>query len=712
MTKPRFTAKTRVTTLDAGVCRPPLDVFRELSGPGAVLMESAAQGSPGGTRSLVVPGGVVRLTVRGDDVRFEALTEAGARLLPALSPPSRIATVDRLPLADHERLQSPSVLDAVRTLAGLVEDDEPGAALPPGVYGAFAYELVDSWEELPPRAPSPADEPDINVVLALDTVLFDHVAGHVHVVTRSLAPADEAAADERHRRFVDALTSPNTASREDVMLPSVDDKVALADVSDEDYLASVGSFLDYIGRGDIFQGVLSRGLEMTSDADPLAVYRVLRQQNPSPYMFHVDLGDGVLLGASPETCVKVEGRRIDIRPIAGTAPRGFAEDGTIDTELDSRLAIALLLDAKEQAEHAMLVDLARNDVARVAIPGTRRVAEPFTIEKYSHVQHLVSGVSGELRPELDALHAYRAAANMGTLTGAPKLRAMELIREAEPFARGFYGGAVGYLLRDGTFDSCIVIRSLRYHPGGRYTTRAGAGIVADSVPERELAETNHKARACRQAVADRRGVRMNDKRRVLVLDNRDSFVFNLVDEFASRGATTRTLRSSIALAALEDELAAFAPHLVVLSPGPGRPEDAGVMVEWLETEPAVPVLGICLGHQALAVAAGGVVARAPRPVHGQASTIDVDADEPLFAGLDTGFAAARYHSLVVTEVPDTMRVIASTRDGGDTLVMALRHRRFHRLGLQFHPESILTPAGRKLLWRFFDEANGKTNDGL
>jgi anthranilate synthase component 1 len=149
----------------------------------------------------------------------------------------------------------------------------------------------------------------------------------------------------------------------------------------------------------------------------------------------------------------------------------------------------------------MLVDLARNDVARVAIPGTRRVAEPFTIEKYSHVQHLVSGVFGELRPELDALHAYRAVANMGTLTGAPKLRAMELIRETEPYARGFYGGAVGYLLQDGSFDSCIVIRSLRYRPNGTYSTRAGAGIVADSIPERELEETAHKARACRQAVA-------------------------------------------------------------------------------------------------------------------------------------------------------------------------------------------------------------------
>lgn len=525
MTATRFLARTRISTLNASACRSPLAVFQDLAARAAaegsartscssVLMESVAQGSPGGTRSLVVPRGVVRLIARGRDVSFDALSPQGARLLPALGAHSRFPHGAGAPsLPDDERLRAPTVLDAVRALANLVEDEEPKAALPPGVYGAFSYELVDCWEDLPPRPAARCQlsghEPDINVVLALDTILFDHLAGQVQVVTRSLARSEDALRDRRHQRFVEALTSGaasrnderNDGRNDDVPLPAVSDQPAKPDVSDEEFLRSVEKFLHHIERGDIFQGVLSRGLEMKSRVDPLAVYRVLRKQNPSPYMFHVDLGDGILLGASPETCVKVEGRRLEIRPIAGTAPRGFSEDGTIDDELDSRLAIGLLLDTKEQAEHAMLVDLARNDVARVAIPGTRRVAEPFTIEKYSHVQHLVSGVFGELRPEFDALHAYRAVANMGTLTGAPKLRAMELIRETEPYARGFYGGAVGYLLQDGSFDSCIVIRSLRYRPNGTYSTRAGAGIVADSIPERELEETAHKARACRQAVA-------------------------------------------------------------------------------------------------------------------------------------------------------------------------------------------------------------------
>ncbi len=199
--------------------------------------------------------------------------------------------------------------------------------------------------------------------------------------------------------------------------------------------------------------------------------------------------------------------------------------------------------------------------------------------------------------------------------------------------------------------------------------------------------------------------------RVLVLDNRDSFVFNLVDEFRTRGASVRTLRSDLSLDAWRAALDAFAPHLVVLSPGPGRPEEAGVMVEWLRTSPPVPVLGICLGHQALALAAGGEVRRAPRPVHGRKDRVTLLEDEPIFEGLGGSLPAARYHSLVVSTVPKTMKVVATLEDRGQTLVMGLRHRSLCQVGLQFHPESILTPGGRTLLWRFLDEAkrHGETS---
>ena len=475
-------------------------------------MESAAQGAPAGVRSLVIPEGLIRLVIRGSTANYSLLTPRGVPLMEALagrlpktesrgdSVLARFPDFDKNPaLPDAERVRAASVLDGVRALAGLVEDEEPDHdLLPPGLYGAFSYEAVDLWEELPPRRPDPFGEPDANFVFALDAISFDHVRGEVRVVTRSPVGLNQGD-DERHRFYLEALDKMGASPDHfgDRVAP---EKEAEPDVSDEAFKSSVEKFLSHVLAGDIFQGVLSRGLWMESTAPPLAVYRALRSRNPSPYMFYVDLGDGELLGASPETCLKVECGQVMIRPIAGTAPRGLSPDGRIDEELDARLAVSLILDTKEQAEHAMLVDLARNDVARVSVPGTRRVTEPFCVEKYSHVQHLVSGVKGTLLPGFDALHAYVASANMGTLTGAPKLRAMELIRETEPTARGYYGGAVGYLLQDGRFDSCIVIRTLR-HRDGRYLTRTGAGIVADSIPERELEETIHKARACRVAIA-------------------------------------------------------------------------------------------------------------------------------------------------------------------------------------------------------------------
>jgi anthranilate synthase component 1 len=423
--------------------------------------------------------------VRGDEVSFRALTPDGELLLQALPRFGRFEATDPA-LTDEERLRSPSVLDAVRALGGLVQDEDGGAGIAPGVYGAFSYELVDRWEDLPPRPPDPWREPDIDVVLGLDAVLYDHLASEVQVITRWLSPSGEPAAEKRHKSYLRALRK--SARPEESRGSPAPEKRAEPDVSDEEFLAAVRKFLHHIDRGDVFQAVLSRGLSVRSGVDSLAVYRELRRENPSPYMFHLDLGEGVLFGASPETCIKVEGATLEIRPIAGTAPRGFAADGTIDPELDSRLAVGLLLDPKEQAEHAMLLDLARNDVARVSVPGTRRVEAPFAIEKYSHVQHLVSAVVGELRPGLDALHAYRAAANMGTLTGAPKLRAMELIRETEPRPRGFYGGAVGYLLADGPHPfgqehpAAVSRRSVPLSPRGGLTSPSAVARPLSGTP--------------------------------------------------------------------------------------------------------------------------------------------------------------------------------------------------------------------------------------
>ena len=503
----------RRTALPLGRCVEPLEAFMRLRGPsGGVLMESADTGAPTGRYSVVVPNPSLRLTLRGTLAIYDALDARGEALLPHLvarhggtldghRATLRTASSDMDPaLSDRERLTAPGPLDALRWMAALCADEAPSPLGPPSIYGSISYEIVDSFERLPERRPSPFDDPDAQQVLGLDSIAYDHLSLEVVVTTRGFDDEAPASLDERHEATCATLQASGPTLPLEPYRGVVPEHPAVPDTSDETFLAGVRSFLDHIAAGDIFQGVLSRGLVMESAALPIEVYAQLRAMNPSPYMFYVDLADGVLLGASPETCVKVTAGHVEIKPIAGTVPRGFRADGSLDPELDTRLEMSLLLDRKEQAEHAMLVDLARNDVARVSVPGSRYVERPLAIEKFSHVQHLVSRVRGTLRDGLDALHAYRASANMGTLTGAPKLRAMELIREHEPSSRGFYGGAVGYLMQDGTFDSCIVIRSMRYKDG-KYLMRSGAGVVLESDPGRELAETLHKARACRVAVA-------------------------------------------------------------------------------------------------------------------------------------------------------------------------------------------------------------------
>lgn len=508
--------RVHVTTRPAGRIAPPAELLATLKARGAhdlVLLESGGQSEqrlPTLRRSLLVTRALLRVEIRGRKVLFFPLQPCAAGLIDALAAAMPAATMEagRLTcefpdaravpgMADSEVLSLPSVFDALRATAGLLADTGPRAPIAPGLFGAFGYELVDLFETLPARKPDALDEPDASLVLAGDMILFDHEEHQVHVITRGL-PWEPAAGVSARHAAMDALCE--TPSRGAIHPASAPTAPAATDMTDGEFLDAVRRIHDHVGAGDVFQAVISRGFEIRSQADSVAVYRALAASNPSPYMFHVDLGDGELLGASPETFLKVEKGMVEIRPIAGTVPRGFTADGLIDPDSDERLAFSLMLDPKEQAEHAMLVDLARNDVARVSEPGTTAIVQLFAVEKYSHVQHLVSRVRGRLRPGLDALHAYRAVANMGTLTGAPKVRAMEIIRGLEPSARGFYGGAVGYLLQDGTFDSCIAIRTLR-RKGDTYHTRAGAGVVWASVPERELHETEIKSKAVRAAVA-------------------------------------------------------------------------------------------------------------------------------------------------------------------------------------------------------------------
>lgn len=391
-----------------------------------------------------------------------------------------------------------------------------------GAVGYVAYEWVHRLEKLP-RPPQGSGWPEAAFVMPEVVVVFDHLRRTVSIVVNALPGGDPVSAYRRaaarigeveerlSRPLGPGVGRPAPAERPGSACPLPRDAAGAAaggtggsalsfrsNVAREDFCRAVRRAKEYIREGDIFQVVLSQRLEAPFEASPLAVYRILRSINPSPYMFFLDLGDRQLAGASPEMLVRVEDGWVETRPIAGTRPRGRdpAEDRALEREL--------LADPKERAEHVMLVDLGRNDVGRVCEPGTVRVTEFMKVERYSHVMHIVSAVRGRLRPEVDALAALASCFPAGTLTGAPKVRAMEIISELEPAERGPYGGAVGYFSFSGNADTCITIRTVLMH-GGRALVQAGAGIVADSDPDREYEETLAKARALLLAVEAARG---------------------------------------------------------------------------------------------------------------------------------------------------------------------------------------------------------------
>ena len=376
-----------------------------------------------------------------------------------------------------------------------------------GLFGAISYDFIDQFEDLSKNRNDLTNDPDY-VLYFLDNLFFiDHKENKTYFVANALLTDDNNIFDECKSKIEYykniALTNIPNNLKNTISKKSNKNNLAITDTDKEEFTKLVGKIKEHIKAGDVYQAVLSRTIISEFDGEPLEVYKRLRKLNPSPYMFYINYGDGVLLGASPETCLKIEGdedKIVEIRPIAGTKPRGLVNN-KIDFDLDSKYEAELKIDKKEISEHIMLVDLARNDIAKISKPGSRYVDETFVVEKYSYVQHLVSNVVGNLKPSLDALHAYIATMNMGTLTGAPKVEAMELLRRYEKNKRGFYGGSVCYITPSGDFDSAIVIRAINIKDNKAYV-RAGAGIVFDSNPESEFIETERKAFACLKALQD------------------------------------------------------------------------------------------------------------------------------------------------------------------------------------------------------------------
>lgn len=399
--------------------------------------------------------------------------------------------------------------DPLDALAALLEPYQPTASLAEiapdlpyfhgGAVGYIGYDFVRFVERLPATAHDDRDLPDVHLLVTETLVAFDHVRHRLVLITNVPTPP-ETDLDQAYDKALARLAALKARIRAPLdhtaTPPGRNGQVTTCNLSQSAYETAVRRAKEHITAGDIFQVVLSRRLRRQTPTAPFAIYRALRRLNPSPYMFYLDLGGEPatrLIGSSPEMLVRLQGREAEVRPIAGTRPRGR------DVAEDQALTEELLADPKERAEHVMLVDLGRNDLGRVCDFGTVTVPDLITVERYSHVIHLVSRVTGRLRDDVDGYDLLRATFPAGTVSGAPKVRAMEIIEELEGTRRGPYAGAVGYVGFNGNLDTCIVIRTIVMQGDTAYL-QAGAGIVADSDPTREWEETGHKAHALSIAI--------------------------------------------------------------------------------------------------------------------------------------------------------------------------------------------------------------------
>ncbi|MBN2822987.1 MAG: anthranilate synthase component I [Coriobacteriia bacterium] len=439
----------------------------------AYLLESVVGGERLGRYSFLGIGASEVVSARDG---FATVSERGhKRTIPA-SDPLR-------PVAEHLSAGSVALVPGLPRFVG-------------GAVGYVGYEVASGFEKVPRHDNDELDVPDMAFMLTDVIVAFDHARRIMQVIAPVRPGSDPGEAYEKGVARIDAVLERLTAGPVGAQLGRVGASAPVPlreHTSREEFIEQVNRAKEHIAAGDIFQIVLSQRFSAPFAGDGIDLYRVLRAVNPSPYMFYLRTPEVTLVGSSPEPLVRVEGDQVLTRPLAGTRPRGA------DVAEDGRLRADLLADEKERAEHVMLVDLGRNDLGRVSKPGTVRVDELMEVENYSHVMHIVSNVTGTLQDGKDAFDALRATFPAGTVSGAPKIRAMEIIRDLEPSVRGPYAGTVGYVGVDGAMDMCITIRTVMIVNGTAYL-QSGAGIVADSVAESEYEETLQKARALHRAL--------------------------------------------------------------------------------------------------------------------------------------------------------------------------------------------------------------------
>eukprot|EP00929_Paragymnodinium_shiwhaense_P000296 TRINITY_DN100534_c0_g1_i1.p1 TRINITY_DN100534_c0_g1~~TRINITY_DN100534_c0_g1_i1.p1 ORF type:complete len:798 (-),score=177.58 TRINITY_DN100534_c0_g1_i1:132-2525(-) len=629
--------------------------------------------------------------------------------------------------SEEERSRQPSIFSVIRAIIEMFKSDQDPHL---GLYGAFGYDLAFQFENVPLHQKREAEQRDVVLFIPDELLVVNHQARQAWRMRYDFVFSETSGMVSTKGLSAECQEVPFQPRTE---MPS---HISKREFAEGEFAKLVDKAKEKFARGDLFEAVLSQTFREPCKGKPSEIFFCLQKRNPSPYGFHINLGEGeYLVGASPEMFVRVEsnlqGLRVETCPISGTIRRG--KNALEDAENIRRI----LTDPKEESEITMCTDVDRNDKSRICEHGTVQVIGRRQIELYSRLIHTVDHVEGYLRPEFDAIDAFLVHTWAVTVCGAPKTWAMRFVEEMERSQRRWYGASVGHVAFDGHLNTGLTLRTIRIHDGVA-EVRAGATLLYDSVPESEEAETELKASAClgvvrnpwdlkvpaAPAAPSPRDAVLNQKagegKLVLLIDHEDSFVHTLANYLRQTGATVTTVRYNQAEHALQ--AMPCLPDLAVLSPGPGRPSDFGVSKQIQRlVERKIPIFGVCLGLQGITEHFGGTLDQLSYPMHGKPSVVAVNSleKEPrgsiIFEGCPSHFGVARYHSLYARRqaLPDclieTARLVAHDQEGINTgkagdetkgengangaglpVIMAIQHRTLPIAAVQFHPESILT----------------------
>jgi anthranilate synthase len=597
---------------------------------------------------------------------WEEFGFAGDALVGHLKPLPRL-------FSEEERSKQPSAFTILRALIEEFRGEEHSRL---GLVGAFGYDLLFQFEPIEKKHPRQGHK-DLHLFLCDDIWFMDRKKEQIDRFRYDFALGESSTRGLKRDGAAVALPKETASGPIE------------SDHRPEEYMANVETVREGMGRGDYYEVVLRQTFRTPYSGNPSDLFERVQRASPSPYEFLLQFGDEQLVGASPEMFVRVEGRRVETCPIAGTAQR------TGDALRDSDNIRELLKSSKEESELTMCTDVDRNDKSRVCEPGSVRVIGRRLIESYAGVFHTVDHVEGTLEQGYDSLDAFLSHMWAVTVVGAPKKAAAQAIEELERDARGWYGGAVGMISLNGDINTGILIRTTYLRDGmARYPV--GATLLYDSIPELEERETRMKAtgffrvmernKAAAEKPAARAAASTNAK--LLLVDNDDCFIHTLANYARQAGADVVTYRAGFP----HELIGELAPNLILISPGPKRPEDFGVpALVKTAVRLGVPVFGVCLGLQGVVEAFGGELGVLDYPMHGKPSTVR-HCGKGVFEGLPETFTVGRYHSLFALpgKLPACLEVTAETEDG---VIMGVRHREMPIEAVQFHPESILTAEG-------------------